>query len=184
MKKALMLALLTPLLALAAPPPGPPAGRGMGPPPGAPGPGMRPEHERRMRLMMVVGLSDALGLSEAEAVRLADKMKTFDERRRPLRDEMMEQTRILKLASQGDAASLAKVDDAVNRILDGRTKMAQLDKEMFLALGKDLTPQKRAQLALFLGHFKHEMRGRMAGDIDARGGRRFPRRQWGAEGGR
>jgi hypothetical protein len=30
--------------------------------------------------------------------------------------------------------------------------MAALDKEMFQVLGKDLTPQKRAQLAVFLAH--------------------------------
>lgn len=181
MKKTLLWAVLTPMLAMAAPPPGPPVGKMGAPPDGAMGPSKRHDHERRMRLMMVVGLAEALGLSEAEAIRLADTMKRFDERRRPLREEMADQHRILKDAAAGDTAALAKVDEAANRLLEGRIKMAQLDKEMFVLLAKDLTPQKRAQLAVFLGRFKHEMRERAMAGPEDRGGRRSWHHQRGTQ---
>jgi hypothetical protein len=56
-------------------------------------------------------------------------------------------------------------------VLDTRAQMAAVDKEMFLTVSKDLTPQKRAQLALFMAKFMHEAQGKMKG-FGERGGRR------------
>ena len=60
-------------------------------------------------------------------------------------------------------------------MLDTRAQMAAVDKEMFLTVSKDLTPQKRAQLALFLAKFMHEaqFKGHGGGGFGGeRGGRR------------
>lgn len=123
----------------------------------------REEREKRMRMMLVVGVAEALSLSEAEAIRLADKMKTFDDKRRPLREQMFEAMRVVKAAADGDAAALGKVDQATTALLDLRQQMAAVDKEMFLGVSKDLTPQKKAQLALFLAKFHHERKGMRGG---------------------
>ena len=132
----------------------------------------RDEMAKRMRMMMVVGLAETLGLNESEALRLSDKLKGLDEKRAPVRAQMHEAMKTLKAAADGDAAAQSQVDAAVQRILEGRQQMAVLDKEMFQVLSKDLSPQKRAQLALFLGRFQHEamkMKGRHGGE----GGKRF-----------
>lgn len=161
MKTVLVAALLClPLAALAGPPEAPE------------GPGRA---ERRMRLMQLVGLADALELSDAETLKLAEKIRSFDERRRPLREEMAQSMKTLRAAAEGDAAALAKVDASIQRLLDNRAKMAALDKEMFNAISRDLPPQKRARLALYLARFHDEVRG-----MGGRGkGFRGPRRPFG-----
>jgi hypothetical protein len=112
----------------------------------------RAERERKMRTLMVVGMAEALQLNEAEALRMSEKIKVLDEKRKPLRESMGESMRTIKAAADGDATALTQVDAAMERVLSGRQQMAALDKEMFQVLGKDLTPQKRAQLAVFLAH--------------------------------
>ncbi|MBK7863475.1 MAG: hypothetical protein IPJ65_33715 [Archangiaceae bacterium] len=123
------------------------------------GEGRREEHEKRMRMMMVVGMAEALNLSEAEAIRLGDKIRAFDDKRKPLREQMFDSMKLLKAAADGDQAALGRVDQATVALLDLRQQMAAVDKEMFLTVSKDLTPQKRAQLALFLAKFAHERKG-------------------------
>ena len=132
----------------------------------------REAREKRMRMMLVVGMAEALSLSEADAIRLADKIKTFDDKRKPLREQMFESMRVLRAAADGDQAALGKVDQATVALLDLRQQMAVVDKEMFLSVSKDLTPQKRAQLALFLAKFMHERKigGGMRGGRHHRGG--------------
>ncbi len=51
--------------------------------------------------------------------------------------------------------------------------MAAVDKAMFTAVSKDLTPQKRAQLAIFLAKFMHQAQEfKHGGGPGGRGGRR------------
>ncbi len=133
----------------------------------------REEFQKRMRLMLVVGIAEHLNMSEGEAIRLADKMKVFDDRRKPLREQMGESMKTLKAAADGDQASLGKVDQVTMSLLDTRAQMAAIDKEMFITVSKDLTPQKRAQLALFLAKFMHEAQGmKHGGGEGMHGGRR------------
>lgn len=108
------------------------------------------ERERRQRTMFVVAVAEALELNEAEALRLSDKVKSIEEKRRPLREAMFTAMRDVKAAADGDAAALANVDANIQKVLDGRAQMAAMDKELFTYLSKDLTPQKRAKLALVL----------------------------------
>ena len=76
--------------------------------------------------------------------------------------------KVLKAAADGDSVALGKVDQATNTLLDVRQQMAVVDKEMFIGVSKDLKPQQRAQLALFLAKFMHQAKG---GGFDKRGGR-------------
>jgi Spy/CpxP family protein refolding chaperone len=139
----------------------------------------REDFEKRMRLMLVVGIAENLNLSETEAIRLADKMKVFEDQRKPLREQMHDSMQILKAASDGDQAALGKVDQATATVFDTRAQLAAVDKQMFLTVSKDLTPQKRAQLAIFLAKFmqhaqgmKHEGMGGGGEGFGGRGGRR------------
>ncbi len=154
-KTILSIALAAPLAALAAPPPG------MGHGPG--GPGMDPEARRahmakRMRMVRTVGLAEALDLSEAEALRAREVMSKFDERLMALGKQMREAKETLRQAARGDAAAQKGVDEALKRTRDLRTQMLALSDEMFQALTREFTPERKAKAALFFQH----MRGRMA----------------------
>lgn len=116
------------------------------------------EAGRKARMMAVVGMADALELSEADALKLSDKLRSFEEKRRPIREAMTQAVVSLKNAAEGDAAAQARVDQDVQRVLDGRTQMAALDKELFAALSAGQSPQKKAKLALFMAKFGEEMR--------------------------
>lgn len=122
--------------------------------------------ERRMRMMRVVGLAEELGLQETQALKMAETMRQFDERRRPLQQQVRESAEVLQRAAQGESAVLGQVDAATQRVFEARTQLAALDRDMYQALSRDLTPQQRAQLALFLARSKglgklHGMKGRM-----------------------
>lgn len=153
------------LTAFAAPPPGGKGGPGPGPGPGGPGgrwgdrEDRMEQREERMRLMYVVAISEALDLSEAEALKLSDKLKAIEEKRRPLRQAMGEAMRSLKDAADNDATALTQVDANVQKVLDGRAQMAQMDKELFTSLSQGYPPQKRARLALVLARLNMEMKG-------------------------
>jgi len=163
MKTKLMLSMLLcgALTAFAAPPPG---GKGGGP---GPAKGEREEkmeaRAREARLMYVVAISEALELTEPEALKLSDKLKVIEEKRRPLRMAMGEAMRSLKDAAENDASALPQVDANVQKVLDGRAQMAALDKELFNSLAQGYPPQKRAKLALVLARLNHEMKGMKKG---------------------
>ena len=126
--------------------------------------------EKRARVMRLVGLAEALDLSSAEALRLNDVMKRFDERRRPLREQVVESARLLKRAATGETDALGQVDQATQRIFDARAQMASIDREMFDALAQGLKPQQRAQLALFLAKSARHMRGMKPGMMKGKRG--------------
>lgn len=157
MKQLMLAVLVSSSVVFAAPPPAgaPPArwdDRGDGSE-------RKEEMAKKLHMMLVVGIAEALSLNENEALKLSDKLKAFEEKRRPVREAMVDSLKTLKAASDGDTAAAGQVDGAVQRLFDSRLQMAQMDKEMFAGLSKDLTPQKKAQLAVFLAKFHAEAKG-------------------------
>jgi len=162
--KLLMLSVaLGSTMALAAPP-------GPGPGPGGKGFDREERREERMenreqkaRLMYLVAISEALELSDADALKMSDKLKAIEEKRRPLRQQMGEAMKSLRDASEGDQAALGQVDANVQKVLDGRAQMAAMDKDMVTQLAQGLTPQKRAKLAVGVARRGPEMKGMKKG---------------------
>lgn len=148
MKAAVWMACVIPVLALATPGNGPGAGREA---PGGRG-------FDRMRMMRVIALADALDLNETEALRMGEVMRKYDERRRPIRQQVQEASQILERAANGDASVMNQVDSATQRIFDARSQMAQLDHDMFGELTRGLSAEKRAKLAVFLARFDKQVR--------------------------
>jgi hypothetical protein len=135
----LMLAL--PMLAVAQP---------MAKEPGARDTERMAKAEQRHRLRQVLELADTLELDSAQALKMDATLRQFDDRRRPLREQVRDAARALHLASKGDSAAQGQVDAAAQRLFDAREKIAALDREMYQALARDLPPQKRARLAVVL----------------------------------
>ncbi|QAT86945.1 hypothetical protein EJ065_5411 [Corallococcus coralloides] len=106
--------------------------------------------EQRLRLRQVLQLADTLELDSAQALKMDETLRRFEDRRRPLREQVRDSARILHLASRGDSAALGQVDAAAQKVFDARAQIAALDRELYQALAKDLTPEKRARLAVVM----------------------------------
>jgi ATP-dependent Lon protease len=131
------------------------------------------EAEKRLRLARVLGLAEELELDSSQALKLDETLRKFDERRRPLKEQVRESAETLERAADGDSSAMSQVEQAAQRAFDARAQLAALDREMFQALSKDLPPQKRAKLALFMARFegrstmfKHKFREKMLDKMD------------------
>ncbi|MCP3097565.1 hypothetical protein LZ198_01605 [Myxococcus sp. K15C18031901] len=159
MRGAALALLLTPWLAAAEPPPRPTMEERIT---------ERLERaEKRMRLRQVLQLSDALELDNAQALKMEETLRRFDEKRRPLREQVRDSARVLHQASRGDSAALAQVDSAAQRAFEARERIAALDREMYQALAKDLPAEKRAKLALTLARAEGRMKRAWRGGPEA-----------------
>ncbi len=167
MKKLTVMLALLPGLALAAPQ-GSPA-RGAGPGAGPDDSARMERIQKRTRLARTLGLAEALDLDDAAAMRARDVMARYDERRAPLRKQVLDNVRILRDAARGDKDATAQVDQAVQRLRDARTQLQSLSSEMFQQLTQGLSPQKKAKAALFLATF-HAHAERMMMMHHGRGG--------------
>lgn len=141
------------------------------------------EAEKQLRVARVVELAAELELESAQALRMDEILRRYDERRRPLLEQVRESAQILKRAAAGDSTAASQVEQAAQRAFDARAQLAALDRDMYQELSKDLSPQKRAQLALFMARFdqkamkfkhkqrekKKQMRLRMFRDAQGRG---------------
>ena len=168
MKKLLVAALLLPLGAFA-------QGAGAGPGPGAGQGRMRwkddpkaaEKMERRMRLARTLGLAEALDLEPKKALEMGDLIAKQDERRAAARKQMRDAHDVLRKAADGEKVTSQEVDQAIQRGLDARAQLAQIDKETLQAVVKDLGPEQRARAVLFLDRFQRRFsfgRGHEMGD--------------------
>jgi len=112
----------------------------------------------RLRLMKVVGVAEALDLNEVQALRMADVMRRYDDRKAPLQVQNAELAKVIKRASEGDSAAVGQVDRAIQTISDNRIQVQQLDREMIDELGRNLPPQQRAKLMIFFVSFAEQQR--------------------------
>ena len=118
----------------------------------------RQRSESRMRIMRLVGLAEALGIDEAQALRLNETMRSYDERRIALETENSGLARVVKRAADGDAAALGQVDQALQRMFDNRAEIQQLNRQMIEAASRQLSSRQRAQMAVFFATFGDELR--------------------------
>jgi hypothetical protein len=159
-KLVVVLALVSSSLALAGPKKDPSRGEGLDPEERVE---RREERAKQARMVLLVAIAEALELNEAQALKLSDTLRGLDEKRRPVREAMFEAMRQVRAAAEGDPSALATVDQSVQRVLEGRAQMAQLDKELFATLAQGQPPQRKARLALVLAKVGDELRRMKAG---------------------
>jgi hypothetical protein len=176
MKKLAVLAAILPVAAFAQG-----AGPGFGPGSGGcancakrggPGDDAQAERmEKRARLARNLGLAEALDLDTAAANKLAGALEKLDDKRVALHKQHRDARIVLRKAAGGEKVSAAEVDAALAKALDAQAQMAALDKETLAIVTKDLTGEKKARAALFLGRFEHKMGPGGMGPGKGRGGR-------------
>jgi hypothetical protein len=115
--------------------------------------GRREDMERQLRVARLVELSSELELDSAQALKMDGILRQFDERRRPLHEQVRDSAKLLQRAAKGDSSAQSQVDPAAQRAFEARAQLAALDRELYQALAQELPPQKKAQLALFLARF-------------------------------
>jgi len=124
--------------------------------------------EKQARMKRVLSLAEELELNEAQALRMADTMRQFDERRAPLLRQVHASAQLLRRAAKGDPSAQSQVDQAVQGVFDARAQLTTLDRELHQALSKDLPPQKRAQLAIFLARHESKVKWKKSDHEDRR----------------
>lgn len=159
MRKLLIALLLFPALALAEAAP-----KDKAPAAGAPAGPDAQQVEKRMRLARTLGLAEALDLEPAQALKLGEAMTKFDDRRKVARQQATDAQDVLRKAARSDKAAAGEVDAAIAKLLDARAQLSAIDRESLTLITKDLSPEKKARAALFLGKFRekierHMMRG-------------------------
>jgi len=156
MKKLVLAALLVPLTALAqAGGPPPPGGQGQR----GPDPKTMEKMERKLRLARTLGLAEALDLEPQKALELAQQLEKIDAKRTPLRTQMRDSRDVLRRAADGEKVAPADVDQAIQKGLDARAQMAQIDRESINVVTKGLSPEQKARAVLFLDRFQRRFVG-------------------------
>jgi hypothetical protein len=170
MMKSLIAAalLLTPALALA------------DPPSRAPDPARQARMEQRLHTFRAIGLAEALNLDAGQAIQLDQSMSQFDERRKPLHEQLRQSKQLLERAADGDPATLNQVDAAIASAFSAKAQLEQVDRDMLTTVSKGMSPQQKAKLSVFLARFKHEMMRRFEGG-EMRGGHGWGHRGPGGE---
>jgi len=127
-------------------------GRGMGM---GPGDGERVERvEKRMRLARTLGLAEALDLDAPQALKLGEIVARFDERRLAAHKQLFDAHQAIRKAARAEKVTAAEVDQAIQKALEARAQVHAVDREMLAAVSKDLSPEKRARVFLFLEKFQ------------------------------
>jgi hypothetical protein len=125
--------------------------------------------EKRMRLARALGLAEALDLEPAQVARMDETLKGFDARRKPILEKLRADARALRGAAADPKATARQVDELVARTFAARGQMMALDQEMYAALGKELSPEKRARMALFFARFRERMGAELRDRLEWRG---------------
>ena len=132
--------------------------------PGNEPPGPGEQWHKRAQMMRTLAIADALGLDDAGTVKLRSQLAKFDDRRAPLVQQLVEQTQILRRAAKGDTTAFAQVDGAIQKVLQLRGQIEQVDRDLFAELSVGLGPQKKAQLALAMARLPQQMREMARGE--------------------
>jgi hypothetical protein len=119
--------------------------------------------EKRARLARNLGLAEALDLDTAQSNKLADGLAKVDEKRVAIHKQTRDARQLLLRAAKGEKVTAAEVDGALAKLLDLRAQSVALDKETLAVVTKDLSAEKKARAALFLGRFEQRMGPGMMG---------------------
>jgi Spy/CpxP family protein refolding chaperone len=111
--------------------------------------------DRRMRLVRMLGIAEALDLDDAQFNQMREILNRQDEKRGPIQKQLRDDMQVLRRAATGDAAAQAQLDKVVVRVFDAREKLQKIDRETYEAMSKGLSAEKRARLMVFLHHFQN-----------------------------
>jgi hypothetical protein len=125
--------------------------------------------DQRAQLMVTLQLAEALELDDAATLKLKQTVAQWDAQRAPIRQQIFDLAQVLRRAAKGDTTAYGQVDGSIQKIIELRSQMQQIDQRMFQQLSQGLPPQKKAKLALAIAKMPGTIRGLMRGGHGGRG---------------
>jgi hypothetical protein len=122
--------------------------------------------ERRAHLTRLLDITEALDLTDDQALKLKTKLEQFDQKAHALHQELEAHMAVLHQAAGGDTGALTKVDASVKAVKALRDQMRDLDQKLFEQLSQGLDAQHKARLAITLSHMPWKMHDIMHGGHD------------------
>src|SRR5690349_8822940 len=89
----------------------------------------RERFERKARIMRLLAISEALDLTDAQALQLDKTLEKYDARRRPLQDTILKGVELLRRAASGDEGAGAEVDPTLKKMVAARSQLHAIDFE-------------------------------------------------------
>jgi hypothetical protein len=123
----------------------------------------REQMDQRAQMMVTLQLAEALELDDAATLKLRQTVAQWAAQRAPLRQQMFDLAQVLRRAAKGDTTAYGQVDQAIQKIIDLRAQMHQIDQKLFQQLSQGLTPQKKAKLALAIARMPGAKRMMLGG---------------------
>ena len=118
----------------------------------------REELRKRVELIWMWKLTEDLSLTEEEGAKLFPLLRTYEEKKRELREENRRLVRELEQmidagASEGD------LKRTIRSLEDNNRKLKKIEAEGFSEIAKILSVKKQAKYIVFQEHFRHEIHG-------------------------
>jgi hypothetical protein len=130
------------------------------------------ELRERVELIWMWKLTEELNLTQEEGAKLFPLLRTYEERKRELRDENRKLVWELERMVE-DNASEGAIKKTIRALEENDRKLQEVKQEGFDELGKILSVEKQAKYIVFHKHFRHEIHGLIK---EARHKDRGPRR--------
>ena len=116
------------------------------------------ELRKRVELIWMWKLTEELNLTEKEGAKLFPVLRTYEEKKRGLREEnrrlVGELERMIK-----DNAPERELKGAIRALEENDGKRQEVEKEAFREIEKILSVEKQAKYIVFQARFKHEIHG-------------------------
>jgi len=110
---------------------------------------------RRAHTLMVMELAERLSFDSAATIKLAERLRKFEDQRVALRLENWEAMKTLRAINEGtgtgDAVALTK------KVAANRVKLAQVDEAELAEMLVAVPPDQAAKVAVFVGEFTNRL---------------------------
>ena len=118
----------------------------------------REELRKRVELIWMWKLTEDLSLTEEEGAKLFPLLRTYEERKRELREENRKLIRELKHMID-DGASEGDLKRMIRSLEENNRKLTKVKEEGFNELAKILSVEKQAKYIVFQEPFRREIHG-------------------------
>ena len=118
----------------------------------------RKELRERVELIWMWKLTEDLSLTEEEGAKLFPLLRTYEEKKRELREESRRLVQELEHMID-DGASEGDLKKAIKVLEENDRKLAKVKEEGFDELSKILSVEKQARYIVFQEHFRREIHG-------------------------
>jgi len=118
----------------------------------------REELRKRVELILMWKLTEELDLTQEEGAKLFPLLRTYEEKKRILREENRKLVRELERMVEANASEGA-IKKTIRALEENDRKLQEVKQEGFDELEKILSVEKQAKYIVFHKRFRHEIHG-------------------------